>query len=160
MAIEHKDITGVNVHEPKGVETATNGYVYKADGAGSGSWQSPLVGINNLNIFHRDLVIDDISTANSRAYLYVPYNSVLTRVVGILQGPITVANAVVSLYRDGILLGQTLTIPFAGSGAGVKTILNLSPTYAFTPGQTLELRSDGGSTDAVVLNVSLEFTAS
>lgn len=159
MAVQHKDLTGADVHEPKGIETATLNQVYKADGAGSGSWVAPFVGINNLNLFQRDLRIDDVSTPNSRAYLYVPYNSVLTKVTGILHGPITVANAVISLYRDGILLGQTVTIPFAGSGAGVKTTVPLSPTYSFTSGQLLELRSDGASTDVAPLNLSLEFTA-
>ncbi len=36
--VEHKDITGANLHEPKGVATASVGKVYVADGAGSGTW--------------------------------------------------------------------------------------------------------------------------
>lgn len=36
--VAHKDLTGLNLHEPKGVATATNGAVYIADGAGSGTW--------------------------------------------------------------------------------------------------------------------------
>lgn len=35
----HKDITGANNHEPKGVENASSGQVYIANGSGSGSWQ-------------------------------------------------------------------------------------------------------------------------
>jgi hypothetical protein len=38
--MEHRDITGINNHEPKGVENADNGDVYVADGAGSGTWQA------------------------------------------------------------------------------------------------------------------------
>lgn len=159
MAIEHKDITGVDVHEPKGIEAASDGTVYKANGLGSGSWANPLVGINNLNSFQRDLSIDDISTLDSRAYLVVPNNSTLTKLTGILHGAITAANSIVSIYRDGLLLGQTMTVPFAGSGAGVKTVLTLAPAYSFTAGQTLELRSNGGSTDASRFDVTLEFTA-
>ena len=34
----HKDLTGAELHEPKGVETALSGQVYIADGNGSGSW--------------------------------------------------------------------------------------------------------------------------
>lgn len=34
----HKDLTGADLHEPKGVSAATSGQVYMADGAGSGSW--------------------------------------------------------------------------------------------------------------------------
>lgn len=34
----HKDLTGANLHEPKGVSAASSGQVYAADGAGSGAW--------------------------------------------------------------------------------------------------------------------------
>jgi len=43
MAIEHKDITEANLHEPKGVSTASADQVYVANGAGTGNWDS----INN-----------------------------------------------------------------------------------------------------------------
>lgn len=36
----HKDLTGANLHEPKGIENANSGDIYIADGAGSGVWQS------------------------------------------------------------------------------------------------------------------------
>lgn len=36
--ISHKNITGNQVHEPKGADTATAGSIYVSDGAGSGSW--------------------------------------------------------------------------------------------------------------------------
>ena len=39
MTINHVDISDPNVHEPKGVSTATANKVYVSDGAGSGSWQ-------------------------------------------------------------------------------------------------------------------------
>ena len=35
---EHSVLTDPNLHEPKGVSTATNGQVYVADGAASGAW--------------------------------------------------------------------------------------------------------------------------
>lgn len=38
MAFQHSDITDPNIHEPKGISTATTGQVYAADGAGSGDW--------------------------------------------------------------------------------------------------------------------------
>lgn len=36
--VSHKDLTGVDLHEPKGVAGASDGDVYIADGAGSGDW--------------------------------------------------------------------------------------------------------------------------
>lgn len=36
---EHKDLTGANLHEPKGVASASIGEIYVADGLGSGAWK-------------------------------------------------------------------------------------------------------------------------
>lgn len=41
--IYHRDLTGADLHEPKGVSTASDGEVYVANGAGSGAWGSPVV---------------------------------------------------------------------------------------------------------------------
>lgn len=38
--VSHASLTGSQLHEPKGITSASNGTVYVADGAGSGSWQS------------------------------------------------------------------------------------------------------------------------
>lgn len=38
MAIEHVNIDDPEIHEPKGISTATANKVYVADGAGSGDW--------------------------------------------------------------------------------------------------------------------------
>lgn len=37
--IQHRDITGDNIHEPKGVSTALANQVYVASGVGSGAWK-------------------------------------------------------------------------------------------------------------------------
>jgi microcystin-dependent protein len=41
----HKDLTGIDLHEPKSIEDATSGQYYAADGAGSGTWTSLPAGI-------------------------------------------------------------------------------------------------------------------
>jgi hypothetical protein len=38
MAIEHDSITDPEIHEPKGISTASSNTVYVSDGAGSGTW--------------------------------------------------------------------------------------------------------------------------
>lgn len=40
MAIEHDAIGAGEIHEPKGIASASSGKVYIADGAGSGTWGS------------------------------------------------------------------------------------------------------------------------
>ena len=48
--IEHSSLTAAELHEPKGVATASAGDVYVADGAGSGSWATPqLNGFEDYN---------------------------------------------------------------------------------------------------------------
>ena len=37
---EHRTLTGVQLHEPKGADTAAAGTVYISDGAGSGTWST------------------------------------------------------------------------------------------------------------------------
>jgi len=45
--VEHRNLTGASLHEPKGVAEATEGHVYVADGGSSGDWTLPceLIGI-------------------------------------------------------------------------------------------------------------------
>jgi hypothetical protein len=38
MTVAHKNLTGVDLHEPKGVAAAAANKVYVSDGAGSGAW--------------------------------------------------------------------------------------------------------------------------
>lgn len=38
MSTIHKNLTGADLHEPKGADTASAGKVYVSDGAGSGTW--------------------------------------------------------------------------------------------------------------------------
>lgn len=37
--VAHANLTGANLHEPKGVASATTGKVYISNGSGSGTWQ-------------------------------------------------------------------------------------------------------------------------
>lgn len=41
MTIQHNVITDPDIHEPKGVASATSGKVYISNGSGSGAWEYP-----------------------------------------------------------------------------------------------------------------------
>lgn len=157
--VEHRDLTGASLHEPKGVENASANEVYHADGGGSGTWFDPLSRVQNLNQFSLTGIIDDISTPNENVYFYVPSDSNLTKIGYVLYGALTGTASIVSLYKNGILQAQSITISTGTSGAGVTGSLSLSPTISFTEGQTLELRTDGGSTNTVKVVFSASFTA-
>jgi hypothetical protein len=155
---QHDQLTGADLHEPKGVETANSGEVYVADGAGSGVWSDPLAEVVNLNTFDANGVIADVSTANSSYSIRVARDATLTNIYAAMDAAIKGSDSTVTLYRDGVALGQTFPIPVSGSGSGVKRTLNLSPSYAFTSGQILKLESDGASTDPSALYFTCKFT--
>lgn len=60
--VQHSALTGAELHEPKGVATATADQVYVADGAASGAWQkitnTSLNGISSNGTADRLLVAD------------------------------------------------------------------------------------------------------
>jgi hypothetical protein len=155
--VEHRNLTGDSLHEPKGAADANSGDVYVADGLGSGAWLPRYNGIVNINSFALTGRFEDIS-APSSIWLVVPAKSTLNKVSGVLDGPITVANSVITIYKNGASTGQTVTVPFSGSVAGTKTIQSLSPVISFNEGDVLELRSDGGATTTAKFTVSLNFT--
>ena len=68
MTIQHNTITDPDIHEPKGVSTATSGQVYKADGTGSGAWASPLLGQDTATA--GQVFISDGSNSGSFAGIY------------------------------------------------------------------------------------------
>lgn len=156
---EHRSLTGASLHEPKGVETASNGQVYVANGGGSGAWTSRLSGIYNLNAHSSSGVIDDVSTTDSDFYLVAPLACTLTKIYAVLGGTLTSADAVVTVYKNGVAQTPTLTIPYTGSGAGVKSSVAVSPSVAFVEGDIIRIASNGASTGTQKLFVTLNFTA-
>ena len=155
---QHKDLTGAELHEPKGVETATSGQVYVANGTGSGAWTDK----NSDNLFFNKYQIqnrfNDISNAES-VWFYIPRKSKMTRLVVILHGPVTAANSVLTIYINGVLFADTLTVTEAGSTAGSKYTLTIGTVHSINADSTVEIRSDGGSSTTALATVSLELEA-
>jgi hypothetical protein len=62
MTVEHSLLTGSSLHEPKGVDSASSGQVYIADGLGSGAW----TGTGSFNAFGNALLhVRDQRTSGS-----------------------------------------------------------------------------------------------
>ena len=53
---EHRDLTGAELHEPKGIEIAPQHTVYESDGAGSGNW------VYGVGAVHAEMVIESNAT--------------------------------------------------------------------------------------------------
>lgn len=141
----HKDLTGTELHEPKGVDAAASGDVYVADGAGSGTWTPAYDGVLALNEYWLTAEMEDISVAGSRVYFYVPVQSEITSLSAILNGAITTANSTLSIYINGVLFTDTLTVPFAGSTAGTPATMSAVTVNTIAADSVIEVRSDGAS---------------
>lgn len=157
MAVEHKDLTGDQLHEPKGAETAAAGSVYVADGSGSGTWSDPVAGINNINLFSMEQRFDDLGTAGSLIF-NVPYKSELKAVNVLLYGAIDV-DTVITIYINGVLFADSLTLVAAGSTAGQKQTLSVTTPHSIPAGSIVSIGSDGSSTVVTKAEIQLELEA-
>jgi hypothetical protein len=155
----HKDLTGAELHEPKGADTASAGDVYVANGSGSGTWENRYSDVIALNEYWLTGQMDDISTPTSHVYFTVPVKSEVISLSAVLDGAIAAANSVLSIYINGILFADTLTVPFAGSTAGTIATTTTTTSNTIPAGSVVEIRSDGGSTNAIRAYITLGLRA-
>lgn len=155
----HKDLTGAELHEPKGVDSAATGMVYVSDGTGTGAWTPQYEGVFNLNQYWMDGTITDISTPSSHAYIYVPVDSEMFEIAAILSGTLTTANAVLSIYVNGVLFADSLTVVQAGAFAGQLHQTNITTGNAISGGSVVEIRSNGASDTVTEARVFLGLRA-
>ncbi len=132
----HSALTGADLHEPKGVAAAGAGEVYLSNGAGSGSWVVPPYTLTG--------VIDDVSTA-STIYFPIPYAGTVTKVVTVLAGSLTTANATVTVRNAAGTSMGTLTITQSGSAAGDIDVLNPVSNNTVTNDSRISVETDGAS---------------
>lgn len=148
MSVSHKNMPDSQRHEPKGISSAAAGYVYQADGVGSGTWTSQLATIKNRNYTFLFGRFDDISTASS-IFIPNPILGVISKIYVTLQGPITVADAIVTAEIAGVLVtGSSNTIAFTASAAGSTFLSTPSGANTVAAGQAVEIITDGASTTA------------
>ena len=178
--VAHSALTGADLHEPKGVSSATVGKVYVANGAGSGTWTNVqasdvtvadaggiFTGTNVETVLSElygsfGLVTSeflDISNAET-ILLPVPFSCVIETISVTLLNAITVANANVTITRsDGASLGSALVITQAGSTEGSRFDFTPSSnqTLTYPTHKYIKLVSDGGSTTACRAFVQMKF---
>lgn len=167
----HASLTGADLHEPKGADTATSGTVYVSDGAGSGAWS--LVEAENVSIADTNglftstdvegaleelyssfgligNVFQDISNAET-ILLPIPFSCVVETISITLNNAITTANSNVTITRsDGASLGAPLVITQLGSAEGTRFTFTPSSneTLTFPTHTYIKMVSDGGSSTA------------
>lgn len=151
----HKDLTGGDLHEPKGIATATSGTVYVADGSGSGAWTA-----RSGNVYAITRTFDDVSTA-SDMYIGIPANGTISYIIGVLDAAITVANASVTFSIGGVAVdSSTLTVTQSGSAAGSSFTSTPSGHNTVVKGNVLKISTDGASTTVAKFTVTVLINAS
>ena len=141
--VSHAGLTGDDLHEPKGVAEASANTVYRADGAGSGSWEAPLKLIerralttNTAEDFtglstyrHLIFIIESISfgTPTTEAILLQVGTSSAWRTSGYYTSAINDLLDTANLSTAGLLVGRGSSI--YGHGFGVIEISNFNTTY-------------------------------
>jgi len=132
----HSSLTGTDLHEPKGVAAAGAGKVYLSDGLGSGSWVVPPYTLTTR--------LDDVSTA-STVYIPIPFAGTVTKVVTVLEGSLTTANATVTVKNAAGSSMGTLTITQSGSAAGDIDTLSPVSNNTVTNDSRISVETDGAS---------------
>ena len=132
----HSALTGTDLHEPKGVAAAAAGKVYLSDGLGSGSWVVPPYTLTTR--------LDDVSTA-STVYIPIPFAGTVTKVVTVLEGSLTTANATVTVKNAAGSSMGTLTITQSGSAAGDIDTLTPASNNTVANDSRISVETDGAS---------------
>lgn len=149
----HKNLTGSDLHEPKGVAAAAVDKIYVSDGAGSGAWQkltaSQLTGTGNP--FGAQLLHVREEQANNTASGTITANSVWTTLVLNTSKTNEISGASLASNQVSLPAGSYYTeidVPSSFTGASNmmyklrlrnitdSTSLIISPTYNWTGGGT------------------------
>ncbi len=173
---EHADLTDPELHEPKGIAAASADTVYVADGAGTGTWQKVAVDqidyadlttelqadlddasleVNGKFFLH--ITIADISTASS---VIVPLrdNATFIGATSTLGGAITVADANIAFKNSaGASMGTAMVVAYTSSAKGDIDNFTATSNNVLVGPTWMEVETDGGSTTAMPLYLTLEF---
>lgn len=153
MTIEHRNLTGAQLHEPKGCSSAGAGTVYVADGTGSGSWSNLLATNRASNRIVFSHHFTDISNAQS-IFVLTPISGTVRSIHVVLHGAITTDNSIVDARINGInVVGSSITVTHTASAAG--QVFSSFPTGAntLTANGVVEIRTDGGSSTVTMASV-------
>ncbi len=142
----HANLTGSDLHEPKGVASATANKVYVSDGAASGAW-TPLMYTLNVSMA-------DITVANS-VYVPIPYAGTVKRVTSVISNAITAADETITVYNSaGVSMG-TITVAYTISAAGDVDNLDPASNNTVTANSFIRLTANGDASTAASANFTI-----
>ena len=160
--VQHASLTGSDIHEPKGANSASSNTLYVANGSGSGTWQQIASGqintasIKNLNQITLNLQLDDLATAQSW-WVVCPLAGVITKIYTVLHKAIATADVVLTPQIAGTnITNGAITIATSSSAAGDVDVATPTGARTVTAGQAIEIAGDGGTnTSTAVATVTI-----
>ena len=144
--VTHSSLTGADLHEPKGVETANSEDVYVADGSGSGSWKGQTLLLNKK--------ITDISGSFDR-YIPLPVACRVVHITTALSAAISGSDLVLTVKNAAGSSMGTITVTQSGSAAGDVDTLTPSSNNTFAVNTAIEIEGNGGPSSHVDLDVAI-----
>ena len=144
--VTHSSLTGADLHEPKGVETANSEDVYVADGSGSGSWKGQSLLL--------DLKLTDISGSFDR-YVPIPVACKVVHITTALSAAIGGSDLVLTFKNAAAASMGTITVTQSGSAAGDIDTLTPTSNNTFAVNTAIEIEGNGGPTSHVDLDITI-----
>jgi hypothetical protein len=159
----HKDLTGADLHEPKGVASASVDTVYVANGSGSGTWQKIASSqINNTSIknINKEVATFVMENVGDPSIILLPFPEAgsVTKVTVLLHGALSGADGLLTFTKNGGATLGTLTLTHTGSAEGTLFTFTPVSNQDVTAGGYLKIANNGASTGAVNATVFIEFT--
>jgi len=175
---EHKDITDPNLHEPKGVASATSGQVYVASGSGTGTWAKPTAAnttVADANSFFTGGTVEEVleELYETDFYFYgtienvsvpsfvlipIPEDLVVKSIRFVLADAITVDNDTITISRGGdsaILGTQVISYVSSAEGSTFDFTPASNQTISATTHKYIKVATDGGSATSAPLFFTL-----
>lgn len=161
--VQHSNLTGSDLHEPKGASSASNNTVYVSDGAGSGAWSKidtdsmDTSSVKNVNKFKVMVVFEDVSTAGD-IFIPVSEDCDLNDVTAIIDGALATSDVTLTINNNGGSNMGTLVVPYSSSSAGDVVSQNSLSNNSLSADQYVKISSDGASTNTVSATIMLDFS--
>ena len=144
--VTHSSLTGADLHEPKGVETANSEDVYVADGSGSGSWKGQTLLLSKK--------LTDISGSFDR-YIPLPVACRVVHITTAISAAISGSDLVLTFKNAAAASMGTVTVTQSGSAAGDIDTLTPSSNNTFAVNTAIEIEGNGGPSSHVDLDVAI-----
>lgn len=138
----HKDLTGTDLHEPKGVAAASSGQVYVANGSGSGAWATVAGSYATLTAVSQNLTDSDDACPRFVVPFAgtIDYIAITTDAASGGSG-----NTTLRYYVNGVeMTSAEMVIAAASTNDGAVFAVNPSDHNTVNQGDVIKVTSDGG----------------